>query len=402
MEQMAAGALVVLVFAGPTSRALFNLSAFVLMCGVVLAGRYRQRWAAAWASPIAAPALLLFTVIVVGMLYSEAPWRDRLEHLRVYSKLPFLLLLVAIWQDAKWRNRTWMAFCAAMALVWAATYLNIVLGLPWSSMDTNLGLPRDRSVLLDYSIQGVVSSIFVGLALDRARSALMPPLQRGLWLGAALMVGLSIVFLLVGKAGLLTLSAVLACFVFWGLPKAWRWVGLAVLVTLLLGLIALAPELSDRFHRALRQLVNPAAQIDFESVGLRWQMWQMSAQVFLESPLWGHGTGAYHSLAAKHLTHCELTCSHPHNQFLFFGVEQGLIGVAAFGYLLYALYRMARQDLAQGSVAMMAFLAVFVVESVLNTPLWYRMESYVFYPLIALFMASAQGRMPAGVQHGTR
>jgi hypothetical protein len=29
-----------------------------------------------------------------------------------------------------------------------------------------------------------------------------------------------------------------------------------------------------------------------------------------------------------------------------------------------------------------------VVDSALNAPLWYRMESYIFYPLIALFMAS--------------
>jgi hypothetical protein len=36
---------------------------------------------------------------------------------------------------------------------------------------------------------------------------------------------------------------------------------------------------------------------------------------------------------------------------------------------------------------MMAFFAVLVVESALNAPLWYRMESYIFYPLIALFMA---------------
>ena len=112
----------------------------------------------------------------------------------------------------------------------------------------------------------------------------------------------------------------------------------------------------------------------------------------MESSLWGHGTGAYHGLAAKHLTHCHLTCFHPHSQFLFFGVEQGLIGVAAYAYFLFAIYRVARQRIARGSIAMMAFFAVLVVESAFNAPLWYRMESYIFHPLIALFMAQAEPR----------
>jgi hypothetical protein len=69
-----------------------------------------------------------------------------------------------------------------------------------------------------------------------------------------------------------------------------------------------------------------------------------------------------------------------------------LIGIAAYAYFLLAIYRVARQRIAQGSIAMMAFFAVLLVESALNAPLWYRMESYIFYPMIALFMAQATPR----------
>jgi O-antigen ligase len=388
MGQVAGWALVALVFAGPTSRALFNLSALVLLIGWLLSGRLKQHLALARESPIAIPALLLFGVIVAGMTYSEASWRDKLEHLRVYSKLPFLLLLVALLQEQKWQQRCWAAFVVAIAVVVAATYLNVALGLPWSWQDNSEGSPRDRSVFLDYVIQGVVSSIFVALALDRFRDRSLLTRARLAWLAAALAVAYSVLFVLVGKTGPLTLCAALACFVFWGVPKSARWAALLVLGATLVGLMFMAPELMARFDKGLRQLANPGVALDFESVGLRWQMWQFAARLITESPLWGHGTGSYHGLAAKHLTHCALTCFHPHSQFLFFGVEQGLIGVAAYGYFLFAIYRVARQQIAQGSIATMAFFAVLVVDSALNAPLWYRMESYIFYPLIALFVAT--------------
>jgi O-antigen ligase len=391
MGQVAAWALVVLVFAGPTSRTLFNVSALVLLASWALSGRLVQHWAVARSSPIALPALLLFGVIVMGMTYSEASWREKWEHLRVYSKLPFLLLLVALLQEQKWQQRCWVAFMAAMVVVVGALYTNV----GWSLM-TGIRLPADqRSVFLDYIIQGVVSSIFIGLALDRVRDPMLSARWRAVWLAAVLVVGYSVFFVLIGKTGPLTLCAVLACFVFWGVPKRARWLAFGLLCVLLVSLITMAPELSARFERGLRQLANPGAALDFGSVGLRWQMWQFSAGLIMESPLWGHGTGAYHGLAAKHLTHCELTCFHPHSQFLFFGVEQGLIGMAAYAYFLFAIYRVARQHVARGSIAMMAFFAVLVVESALNAPLWYRMESYIFYPLIALFMARSTVRSPS-------
>ena len=388
MGQVSAWALVVLVFAGPTSRALFNVSALVLLTSWALSGRLVQHWAVARSSPIALPALLLFGVIVVGMTYSEADWREKWEHLRVYSKLPFLLLLVALLQEQKWQQRCWVAFMAAMAVAVGALYTNV----GWSFV-TGSPLPAHaRSVFLDYVIQGVVSSIFIGLALDRVRDPMLSVRWRAAWLAAALVVGYSVFFVLIGKTGPLTLCAVLACFVFWGVPSRARWLAFGLLCVLSVSLITMAPELSSRFEKGLRQLAHPEAAFDFGSVGLRWQMWQFSAGLIMESPLWGHGTGAYHGLAAKHLTHCELTCFHPHSQFLFFGVEQGLIGMAAYAYFLFAIYRVARQRVAQGSIAMMAFFAVLMVESALNAPLWYRMESYIFYPLIALFMARSMPR----------
>ena len=69
-------------------------------------------------------------------------------------------------------------------------------------------------------------------------------------------------------------------------------------------------------------------------------------------------------------------------------MQGGLMGVAAYAYFLFAIYRVAMQRIAQGSIAMMAFFAALVVDSAFNAPLWYRMESYIFYPLIALFMAT--------------
>ena len=128
----------------PTAIQSDQLNAHSLIASWLLSGRRVEHWAVARSNPIALPALLLFGVILLGMTYSEADWRDKWEHFRVYSKLPFLLLLVALLQEQKWQERCWVAFVAAMAVVVGATYLVVLPGMQWLWVVFGQGSPTDR------------------------------------------------------------------------------------------------------------------------------------------------------------------------------------------------------------------------------------------------------------------
>ena len=397
-EQVASAALVCLVFAGPVSRALFNLSALVLVVAWLLAGRYRERLASAWTNPIAAPALVLFGVILVGMLLSQAPWHLKWEHFRVYCKLPFLLVMISLLQSPQWRERAWAAFFLAMGLTLASTYLNVFLSLPWSRT-SNDGLGQDHSVFVDYIVQGVISSVFVGVALQKLKEAPAPRL-RWLWGGLALVTAFSIFFLLMGRTGPLTLASVLVVYGYLLLPPQRRWLGVLCVPVVLALLVYASPLLRARVVLGYSEFLTATSADPQSSIGIRWQTGQVALRMFLDSPLWGQGTGAYHVFAARHFGHCDATCFHPHNQYLFFAAEHGVIGLLAYGYLLFAIFRVARQAAGQGNFSMMAFFAVLVVDGLFNAPLWYRMESYFFYPMIALFMAEWGSRWAPRVPRG--
>lgn len=382
---------IILVFAGPTSRALFNISAFLLVFSYFLHGDILEKIGSSLRHPIAKPALLLLSVILFGMVYSDASLRAKWEHFRVYSKLLLIILLATIWQEKRWRDLAWKAFYVAVIIIVTATYVNVFIGSPWS-WNNNAGNPNGRSVFLDYVIQGVVSSIFVGIALDHLLQKSRQKYRRILWAVLAIAVGIHVVIMLTGKTGPILLAGVLIYVLFSRSSGPYRWLILFVsLAAIIIGALVNA-ELVTRFANGLRQMLNADTSADWDSVGLRWNMWKFSVRMILESPIWGHGTGTYHALAALALSPCNLTCFHPHNQFLFFWVEQGLFGVVSFGYMLWVIYCFAKAESNRGSVAMMAFWLVLVGDSVLNAPLWYRMESYIFYPLIALFVATAISR----------
>jgi O-antigen ligase len=110
-----------------------------------------------------------------------------------------------------------------------------------------------------------------------------------------------------------------------------------------------------------------------------------------ESPIMGHGTGAYHTEICRFLDKpewCEIFRWHPHNQFLLFGANHGLIGVLLYVALLASLYRVAmRSDHAQGKVLLVSLTSILLVDSMINSPLFSSRESHFFLFMMALLVA---------------
>lgn len=393
MDRIARWGVVIVLFAAPTSRALFNLAALVALVGWFAAGHYRLRWQSVRRNPVLWPCLLLAVLILVGVTYSSAPTHDIVEHLRVYSKLLFVLMMVSLMDSEVWRRRAWFAFTAALLLILLSTYANVWVDLPWSRTH-HQGLGRDHSVFTDYIVQSVVTSFFVALSLYRMRYA-ATSFTKTFWALVAAAAVISVIFLVQGRTGQLTLIAAVLTYVFFTLPLRMKWMAAIGCVALMAVFMWSSPLLVARWGTALSE-AQAFAQQQYQydaasSIGIRLRLWQISWELIQASPLWGHGTGAYHVLASGYFTDCTWTCFHPHNQFLFFGVENGLLGIAAYLFLFAGLLRGAR-NLPQGErVVMYCFVAVFFVNSVFNAPLWYRMESYIFYSLIGLLMAGSFG-----------
>lgn len=379
-------ACVALYFLFPISVAGANVSMLVVLVSGLLAGQYRQRWEAVRGNPVVWASLGLYAWMIIGIAYSPAPWPDVAQHLGKYFKLVFLVLVMSLLMDAKWRRRCWGAFTAAMLFTLACTYANIWIDLPWSRTQ-NQGWGVDHTVFKDYISQGIMMSMLVLIALSQTLSSKWPMRWRLAWGGVALLAVLSITHLSYGRTGYVALAAALGAFALFAMKGRSRWLALAGVGLVAVVLVYSSGGLRDRVALAVQE-ARTSHQEDLTSIGQRLYFAEKTWGLIQEKPVLGWGTGAYHEQfcrVATTLVWCDAGKFHPHNQLLFIWVEHGLIG---FGLLLILiLLPIFSVRGAAGGIAVLAggFSGIFLVGSVTHASLWLSTESH-FYTLMQVLV----------------
>lgn len=390
---------VCLVFAAPVSRSLFLLASLVFLLAWTAHPDWRLKWQVATDSPVAKALWLLAGMVLVWTLASPALVDDAVNNLKVYSKLLLVLMLQLPFQQAIWQRRAFAAFTMAMALVLLSTYANTVIDLPWSHTQ-NQGLGRDHSVFVEYVSQSVMTAIFVAYAVHRAIGAQQRWQRVMWWLGVATALA-SVVFLLQGRSGLLATVVVTAVLFWHHTPRHLRWRNAALLVALGVLLVIASPLMRERLLQAYLEVIHHQP-FDQTSLGARMDMWRLAWETTWAHPLLGAGSGSYPSVAEAYFGHCDMTCIHPHNQYLFFGMEFGLPVLGAYLLLLVTIGLAAHRSTDSRRVLLWAWLAVVAVDGFFNVPLWYRAQSYFFYTMLALLLAccSPESRSPQSISRG--
>ena len=375
----------------PISLALENIALALFVMFWLLAGRFKTRWQALRFQPFTWPVLLLYVVVLLGALYTTAPQSDALYHWGKYSKLLWIVMAATLLVDAQTRARCWTAFTAAMVLTLTVSYANIWWDFPFTKTH-NQGWGADHSAFKDYIVQGVMTALLIAHA---ARSALRAaqPWVRALWWALAAAGLFANVFLLAGRTAYLATAAVVGIFVLSLVRARQRWAALGGLVLLAGAAFTLSPLMQERISAAVSDVENlqmDRQKGDYTSLGQRLYFWEKSMTLLAERPVAGWGTGAYHQQfcrVADTPAWCEMGKFHPHNQFLFFAVDHGAIGLGLFlAVFIGALRQSARYAPADRAVAW-SFLGVFVVGSMTHGSLWLSNESFFYAFGLALAMA---------------
>jgi O-antigen ligase len=372
-----------------------TLLALTLLLTIV-SGNFRERWAAVRENPITMPALTMFALIIVGVSYSSGPIDTILQSVNKYSKFLFLLLAISLLGKDKWRQRCWLAFSAAMVFTLASVYAGLWVHIPWAKVTTPSGWGTDHTIFKDYIAQGLLLSTFAAYAITRAIEA--PGKHKTtVWTVFALLAIISVLFLSNGRTGYLAVFCMLITYALAVVPKRLRlYALLASTAFITVGLLS-SPNAQSRigqvFAEAQAQFSAPEGvnRLNGEtSTGARLSMWAFSIEQIKERPLLGSGTGSYGNLALAKCgdrPDCDVISVHPHNQFLFFGVELGLIGLFAFCYYLYAAAKASAKLEPPRRALVLSFLAIFVVDSLVHGALWLAVENHLFTFILALLMA---------------
>ncbi|MGV7215803.1 O-antigen ligase family protein [Bradyrhizobium sp. UFLA05-112] len=272
---------------------------------------------------------------LLGLLWSDAAWADRLHAIKPVAKLiiiPPLLYHVQRSERGAWVFMAFLASCAVLAV-----FSWIVLFHPaWKLAATaSAGVPVKNYI--DQSQEFTLCAFALALpALTFWRERRLAAASGCLAL--ILLFVTNMLFVASARTALLCMPVLLALF-------AWRHLGRRAAMLLLAATVAASllawttsPYLRQRIADVAVEYQHGHEDISHASTAQRLTYWRKAIAAFAEAPLLGHGTGSIKrqfERAAVGQTGLEAeVVNNPHNQILNVAMQWGLLGVV----LLYAMW----------------------------------------------------------------
>jgi O-antigen ligase len=351
--------------------------------------------------PICALPIAMFALALLGTLWSDAPWGERLHAVGPSVRLLALPLLFYHFERSRRGVWVFIAFLASclllMGLSWlVAFYPNLSLKLYFSHGGY---LPASGVAVRNYIDQSQEFALCT-MALAFPVMASLRAKRVGLALLFAAMAAsflLNMTFVVISRTALVTMPFMLGVFALMHLRG--RMAAVSVCVAALLAALAwnMSPHLRETVGKFAADYQQSNVQANASGMGSRLEFWQKSLRFFADAPVIGHGTGSIRGLFEKAAVgqvglHAEVTAN-PHNQTLNVAVQWGVIGVA----LLYAMWLMHlmlfRGD---GLAAWVGIMVVVqnVVTSLFNSHLFDFHEGWMY----VLGVGVAGGMMLRGTQ----
>jgi len=134
------------------------------------------------------------------------------------------------------------------------------------------------------------------------------------------------------------------------------------------------------------------------SLTARIRLWSATFRMLRDHPIWGTGLSGFgRSIGPYRNGQFTEELIYPHNLLLNFWTETGLLGIAAFAWILLAGFRLSWQGWHRGPVAwrpfhvgvLLALLAI-IVHGLVDVPYWKNDLSLEFWTLLALSWAGVR------------
>jgi hypothetical protein len=323
----------------PVRPGLGHIGLALLVIGLVQLPSLDQRLRLVMTEPLARAAAALLIVLALATLWSSAPWQHRLIQLWHWRVLVLMIICLMIFDSRRWKLRLVTAATAAAVLV------STVGWVTWS-LDWHIYAQHPAGTVLREGVtQGLFFAVCAYLSLLSAwRIEGLSRRQRRAFIVAAVLLIAAMFFVSAGRSAqaaflimaLFTVAALLR-----GRARILMTLGLPILFT---AAIFVAPMAKERFIRGVNE-ISAEARLDHPtSMGVRIELWRITAGLIADKPWFGYGTGAFESEYAKRAAATRTGWraepkDDTHNQYLSVQVQAGLIGSLAFAVFLLSVLR---------------------------------------------------------------
>ena len=293
------------------------------------------------ASPV--PILIALLAFAISLLWTIGPLPEALGSLAKYGKLLMILLMLVVIRNRRDASYALGAFVLAQCfLLFTSWLLFAKLPVPWA---TSKMAVTEYSVFSSYLDQGIISAVFAAVCWH-LRALAPGRLGSRVAVFIALAALANVFFVLSGRSGHLVAIALVSMAVMWELPK--RYWAVAVLIPFLLafGLFFSSNKVKDRVTMLQTEvrLYSPLTEPNTSS-GIRLNLWRRALQTIGQHPIAGTGVGSWSTEFNRlqreaNPAHVNIDSNgNPHQEYLMWGVQLGVPGIAIFLALLIALYK---------------------------------------------------------------
>jgi len=316
-----------------------NVAAGVMVLALLSAPSRWQRLKHAFWQPLGQASLLLFAVLGLATAWSPLEAKAALREWIGWRQVLWLFVALALFETR--RSKT--VFAALFAF--AATVTACVSIGAWLA-----GVPLHGDPVAPYVVfrnHVTQAMAFAAGALFAVVLATQPETgtrwRVAAW-GAAAVLAFSLVATTPGRSGYLVMAIVAIAMALTQRRGRARVAATAGVLVALVAVTFASPLVLERFERGIGELRAARQSSELTSMGVRVVIWENTRELIAEAPLLGHGLGSfareYSRHAAKSGPGWQATPSEdPHNQYLYFLAETGVLGLAAFGWWLLAAAR---------------------------------------------------------------
>ncbi len=380
----------------PVSIALDNVLLAIALLAWLIGMQYRDKLTLVLSNPVYRAALLLFGLLLLGALYGKPAGGDAKLYLLKYLDLALIGLLGWAFVGAQNRERgLYLLACGLGLVVLLSCALKVGLIPPNPLMHGTAESPVVFKLRLTQNILTAFSAfLFVWLFCTAQR----PAVKAG-WAILGTLAVANIMLMVEGATGYILLITL-------GLLFGWqraRFRGIAVAVGSAICVIVLLSLIPGSFQTRVKEIIQElrherADRPASTSTGFRLEFYRNTLDLIKERPVFGYGTGGFPAAYAELVKNTGQKLSrNPHNEFMLITVQTGVVGLAAFLWLLWQQWRFAPQlptpierGLAQGLVVMMVIICM------LNSALLDHTEGLLYAWLTALLYAGLPRLQPAG------
>ena len=320
---------------------------------------------------------------------------DALIVLYGHARLAWIVIALYLVATPK---RAWVVLQWVMAgqtlVLMLSWLLWLGLPLPW----TTTLYPPESGVAFTSTLEQPVMSTLLTVLLWGFRERLLKdclPRRFGKFLLYSCMLAAiaNVFFVLTGRTGYL----VMMVFLSFALVKALSRRARPLIILLPALAVFLLFQFSDRFHHRLMEVRNDVIQYkqgtfdSSNSQGLRLDNWRVSVQGIEQRPWLGHGVGSFAKVYETLQGHENRTVRDPHQQYLFWWVEGGLVAFALLLGIFGALVRDSRYLSPDAKWSLICTTAIAATMSLANCPIFGIGMGEFFFGI----MAALLGMTPA-------